>query len=270
MFKYLNNFVATSIVLAIAASSSIASADIVHPNGYMQSIGNPGVYVQRWGATGGTTPGNVSCNSPGGFCRVGVGYQWRTTSPPGLFWNVPQSHFVTVPEGTVWNDAVSQWISQYGRSGTASHNWLNRVGTLVQTCMLATDGANWSRAQIPLPATCDTILPAPSRCDFSALTATIDHQTIDKNAADGHTASTNITANCTSSADVMVDNVQGNAPTPVLPGITSTIQIDGRPLGTRLQWPSGVSTHTATSTLRDTGVANGVFDTSVVLRITIL
>lgn len=256
-------------MLAVIAIPNIAKADIVYPNGYLASVGNPGVYVQRWATSGGTTPGVVSCNMPN--CWVGVAAQWRnTTTHPGYYWYYPNDNVISVPLGTSWNEAIRQWVNKFGRSGSVSSRWYIRAGGLTLTCMRASGHTDYLIGQIPMPEACDVILPAPAKCDFSTQAITLNHQTIDKNAVNGHTTTSNFNVNCTSAVTVSVDNVQGNGPTPVLPGITSTIQIDGRSLGTRMQWPSGASTHTASSRLTDTGKSFGDISASIVLRITVI
>ncbi len=268
MFKVVGQTLTTACILAVIANQNIATADIIYPNGYLASVGNPGVYVQRWGTTSGTTPGVVSCGAA--TCNVGLSYQWlNSTTHPGYYWNFVGGRMVSVPSGTQWNEAVRRWLNTFGKSGSFSTTWYIRGGRLISTCLRASRDADLSQGQIPLPATCDAILPAPAKCDFSRQAITLNHQTVDKNVVNGHTATASFDVNCTSAVTVSVDNVQGNAPTPVLQGITSTIQIDGRPLGTRVQWPSGISTHTASSRLVDTGPAVGSFNASIVLRISI-
>ena len=270
MFNTLGKKLSTVCILAvIATSNNIAKADIVYPNGHLASVGNPGVYVQRWSTTGGITPGVVSCNMPN--CFVGVAAQWRnTTTHPGYYWYSPNSNVISVPLGTPWNEAIRQWVNKYGRSGTVSTPWHIKAGPLTLTCMRATGINGHLIGQIPMPETCDVILPAPAKCEFNVQSITLNHQTIDKNAVNGHTITSNLSTNCSTAANVIVNNMQGNAPIPVLPGITSTLTIDGRALGTQMYLPSGNSAHTISSTLRDTGTAYGAFSTSIVLRITIL
>ncbi|KQB52245.1 hypothetical protein AQS70_15235 [Pseudomonas endophytica] len=267
MLKHTGSTLTAVCMMSVFITPNSATADIVYPSGYLATIGNPGIYVERWGTTGGSTPGIVTC--PAATCYVGIAHQWRnTTTHPGYYWAFIGRRYISVPAGTLWDEAIRQWIEVFGRSGSGSHSWYFSAGNLINTCMRATAGG-LAPDNIPLPATCGVILPAPAKCDFTTQAITLDHQTIDKNSVDGNTASTNFTVNCSAAAQIAVDNVQGNGPTQVLPGITSTLQIDGRPLGTRIQLPSGTSTHTASSTLRDTGAAYGDFNASIVLRITI-
>lgn len=270
MFKVFGATRTTACFLAVIAAPNISTADIIYANGYLESIGNPGVYVQRWGTTSGTTPGYVSCGAT--TCRVGLSYRWRnTTNHPGYYWAYIGSQVISVPSGTLWDEAVSQWTNTFGRSGTFSSYWSSTTGQLLSTCLRASkSNGDLSPGQIPLPATCGAILPAPAKCEFNVQSITLNHQTIDKSSVNGHTVTSSLSTNCSTAANVIVNNVQGNAPIPVLPGITSTLEIDGRALGTQMQLPSGISNHTISSTLRDTGTAYGAFNTSVVLRITIL
>lgn len=267
MFKTFGQPLMTACILAVIATPNIATADIVYPSGYLASVGNPGVYVQRWGTAGGSTLGVVSCGAA--TCQVGLAYQWLSYTHPGYYWNFTSKMMITVPTGTLWNEAIRRWVDMFGRSGSYSSSWTISAGPLISTCMRASRAGDYSQGHIPLPATCDAILPAPAKCDFSSQAITLNHRTVDKNSVNGNTATTNFTVNCSTAVTVSVDNVQGNAPTPVLPGITSTIQIDGRPLGTRMQWQSGISTHIASSRLIDTGEAVGEFNASIVLRITV-
>lgn len=269
MFNTLGKKLSTVCILAVIATSNIAKADIVYTSGYLASVGNPGVYVQRWSTASGTTPGVVSCNAA--TCFISVMAQWRnTTTHPGYYWYHPNNNSVPVPPGTPWNDAINQWVNKYGRSGTFSSPWYIRNGSLILTCMRVTGINGHLIGHIPMPETCDVIPPAPAKCDFNVQSITLNHQTINKSSVDGHTVTSNLSTNCSTAANVIVNNVQGNAPIPVLPGMTSTLKIDGRALGTQMYLPSGISAHTISSTLRDTGTAYGAFSTSIVLRITIL
>ena len=266
MFKILRHTFTTAGILAVIATQNMAIADIVYANGHFASDRN---YLQRWAAAGGTTPGVVSCGAT--TCEVGLAYQWYNfTTHPGYYWNFVGDRRITVNSGIQWNDAVRQWIDRFGRSGSYASFWETRESRLISTCMRASKLNDLAEGQIPVRAACNAILPAPAKCDFSTQAITLNHNTIDKNAVNGHTATTQSNVSCPSAVTVKVDNVQGNGPTPVLPGITSTVQIDGRALGSQLQWQTGTTTHTATSRLTDTGASLGDFNAYIVLRLTIL
>ncbi|MCU1729159.1 hypothetical protein NTD86_19475 [Pseudomonas sp. 7P_10.2_Bac1] len=264
MFKILRYTFTSAGILAVIATQNMAIADIVYANGNL--LPNRG-YLQRWAAAGGTTPGVVSCGAT--TCAVGLAYQWYSQGHPGYYWHFV-GDWVIVNSGTLWNDAVRQWINKFGRSGSDTSYWDPRGSTLTSTCMRASQPYDLAEGQIPVRAACNSILPAPAKCDFSTQAITLNHNTIDKNAVNGHTATTQFNVSCTSPVTVKVDNVQGNGPTQVLPGITSTVQIDGRALGSQLQWQTGTTTHTATSRLTDTGTSLGDFNAYIVLRLTIL
>ncbi|MFZ4214124.1 hypothetical protein ACOZB2_22165 [Pantoea endophytica] len=235
---------------------------VYDPNGVPDIRGNVG---------GGGGPNDVCSYISGCVFGPTAKYGFRRLSGGTIFYATGEIRYgsptLITPQGTSWSDAVTMWKEQYGNTRVAGYSsydprYYEYVSAELCFGWERNDGSSSNR-NIDW-SSCRSAPPPRIDCQITTPSILLDHGDLVLGQVNGSVKASQFNVRCNGNVTAQY-NILPTGPIVLKPGLSSTITVDNKALGSDISLRVGDNILPIASTLADTGATAGSFESTVVL-----
>ena len=143
-------------------------------------------------------------------------------------------------------DLATQLYNEKGKNENSITHYGENMGSLECVAYVGAPGRNhpWDASNTMIPGGCVSTPPADEWCKITTPELLLDHGTVTLKNTQGNSASASMGVNCTTPMAVTFQLAGGQPYIYLSPGGTADIQVDGKPLDSKIDMPAGQTTLT--------------------------